>query len=106
MDGRPLTLKQAPSDKDKFETPRLWDKLTRHTLKGEEKTAFRTSVTGFVLSKSRKLSTISTKTNDEGLLKHVHSLELQLKQLKAHVIQHDIADVFTIVVPKDLSDLG
>ena len=106
VDGRPLTLKQAPSDKDKFETPRLWDKLTRHTLKGEEKTAFRTSVTGFVLSKSRKLSTISTKTDDEGLLKHVHSLELQLKQLKAHVIQHDIADVFTIMVPKDLSDLG
>ena len=68
--------------------------------------AFINSVTGFVLPKTNKLSTVSTKTDDEGLLKHVHSLEMQLKQLKAHVINHDIADVFNIIIPKDLTDTG
>ena len=106
IDGRTLTLKQSPNDKDSFTSPRLWDKEARAGLNAEEKKAFVDSATGYVLSKSSKLALVSTKTDDKGLLQHVHSLQLQLKQLKLHVENHDLIDVFTIVVPKDLQTTG
>ena len=101
-----MTLKQSPNNTDSFTSPRLWDKEARAGLNAKEKKAFVDSATGYVLSKSSKLALVSTKTDDKGLLQHVHSLQLQLKQLKFHVENHNLAEVFTIVVPKDLNTTG
>ena len=90
IDGRTLTLKQSPNDKDSFKSPRMWDKEAQAGLNAEEKMAFVDSAMGYVLPKSSKLALVSTKTDNKGLLQHVHSLQLQLKQLKLHVENHDL----------------
>ena len=40
IDGRTLTLKQSPNNKDSFKSPRMWDKEARAGLNAEEKKAF------------------------------------------------------------------
>ena len=106
IDGRTMTMKQKPADKETFTSPRLWNKLVRSGLNADEKKAFVDSVVTYVLPKSNKLNVVSTKVDEKGMLKQVHSLEKQLKMLKAHVQNHDISDVFTIVIPNDLHQTG
>ncbi len=106
IDGRPLTLKTTPTDRNVFVPGRTWDKTLRSQLKPEEKIAFLKSATGYVLSKTNKLSVLTTKVDDDGVLTHVHNLAAQVKALRNHIIDHDLVDVFTIVVPEDISLTG
>lgn len=106
IDGRPMTLATSPADKATFVVPRLWDKTSRDQLDPEQKQIFVKAATGYVLNKTNKLSVLSTKEDDDGILKHTHNLRTQLKTLEDHAINHDIVDVFTIVSAHDILQTG
>ena len=106
IDGHPLTLKMTPTDRDVFVPRCTWDKTQRDQLKPEEKIAFLKSATRYVLSKTNKLSVLTTKVDDDGILTHVHNLAAQVKVLRNHIVDHDLIDVFTIVVSQDISQTG
>jgi len=103
IDGRLVSLRSSPQAVDKFVTTRFWNKETRKDLDMEHLAIFRKSATGFVLAKHKKLSVMSTKTDDDGVLTHVHSLQHQTKLLRDHMTTHDIVDVFHVVVPTDVA---
>jgi hypothetical protein len=42
-------------------------------------------------------------TKDTEIPKNVYNLQSQIKALKNHVVEYDMADVFTIVVPVDIN---
>jgi hypothetical protein len=60
------------------------------------------SATGYVLTKSNKLTVFSMQDTDDDKLKQLNSLQTQLKLLRAHMQNYDILDVFTIVVPTNV----
>ena len=74
IDGREMILDSSPADRDSYVAPRLWDKLTRANLDPEQRQVFVKAATGFVLSKGNKLAVLSTKEDDDGILKHCHNL--------------------------------
>lgn len=75
----------------------MWDK-TKHPTSGEECQAFISKATGHVLSKSNKSLVPSHKEGDDGALKHMCRLSLQLTQLKKNALNNcDLIHVFTIV---------
>ena len=84
------------------EAPKRWDETKRHELDPDQKSAFIKEATGYALSKSNKLSLVNFKQDSEGKLEEVHQLQTQLKLLKTHLESHDIIDVFTITLPKDV----
>ena len=103
IDGRILDVRSRPTSVGSFVSPRMWDKTQRHALEPDVKHKFVKSATGYVLTKHNKLQVLSTKTEDDGVLQHVHNLQTQLKLLRAHADDYDISDVFTIVVPLSLT---
>ena len=106
IDGRKVELSTMPADKDSFVVARLYDKTKRDKLDTEARQAFVDAATGYILPKKDKLRTLSTKEDDDGMLTHVHNLRNQLKTIRDHVVQYDLADVFTIIVPVDLTSTG
>ena len=104
--GVAMTLASSPADKDTFTVTKLWDKTARKTLDAEQLQVFVKAATGFVLSRTNKLAILSTKTDDDGILKHVHNLRSQLKVLEDHLVNYDLADVFTIVSVNNLETTG
>ena len=106
IDGREMILDSSPADRDTYVVPRLWDKLKREDLDCEQRQIFVKAATGFVLAKGNKLAVLSTKQDDDGILKHCHNLRTQLKALEDHAINHDIVDVFTIVSAHDITQSG
>ena len=106
IDGREMQLAASPADRDDYVVPRLWDKTSRDSLDPEQRQIFVKAATGFVLSKTNKLSVLSTKEDDDGILKHCHNLRSQLKTIEDHAINHDIVDVFTIVSAHDVVQTG
>ena len=102
IDGRPLTIKSTPTDVHCLQPVRTWNKLERKDLDSETKQLFVKSATGYVLTKSNKLTVFSMQDADDDKLKQLNSLQTQLKLLRAHMQNYDILDVFTIVVPSDV----
>ena len=106
IDGRRMKLADAPADKDTFSVPRRWDKTQRENLSGEERELFYTSATTQALAKSNKLSMLSIKEDEDGILKQVNNTRSQLRLLHDHMVLNDIADVFTIVSVDDVLTQG
>ena len=104
--GRTIRIrKQAPAPSVLVKA-RTWDKTKRSDLDPDVKQKFVTSAQGYVLSKHNKLRLLSTSYTDGDVLKHVSSLQHQLRQLRAHAYDYDFDDVFTIVVPEDVQNHG
>lgn len=82
---------------------RLWPKLDRPKMKPDVKLAFQKSATGFVLSKTNKLSVPVVTNQGEAILTEIHNLSSQLQALKEHCHDYDMLDVFEIVVPEQVS---
>jgi hypothetical protein len=102
IDGRPLTIKSTPTDVNCLQPVLTWNKLNRKNLDSETKQLFVKSATGYVLTKSNKLTVFSIQDTDDDKLKQLNWLQTQLKLLRAHMQNHDILDVFTIVVPTNV----
>ena len=71
-------------------------------MTAEDRIQYEKAAGGFVLSKTNKLRPLSTLTKDEDVLSNVHNLNGQIRSLEKHCIEHDIADVCTILVPMDV----
>lgn len=106
IDGRSMDLSDLPADMDTFSKMRRWDKLLRANLSGEERELFHTSATTQALAKHNKLCTLSTKEDEDGILKQVNNTRSQLRLLQEHMTLNDIADVFTIVSVDDVLVTG
>ena len=104
VDGQPMNIVAQPRPESSAQSKRLWSKLVRHTLPADIKQTFVKAATGYVLSKTNKLSIQSYKLDDENALEHVYNLRQQLKQLETHCYQYDIKDVFTIQSPVDVAN--
>jgi hypothetical protein len=102
IDGRPLTIKSIPTDVNCLQPVHTWNKLDCKNLDSETKQLFVKSATGYVLTKSNKLTVFSMQDTDDDKLKQLNSLQTQLKLLRAHMQNYDILDVFTIVVPTNV----
>ena len=87
-----------------FVASKRWHRNERAKLAKDVLDIFWKSATGCVLAKNNKLEMVSIKQDDEKLLFHVKNLQTQLKALRAHCYSHDIIEVFTIVVPEDVSN--
>ena len=105
IDDVKITLASTPADKNNFTVTRLWKKTEREQLDAEQLQTFVKAATGFVLSRTNKLAVLSTKTDDDGILKHVHNLRSQLKAIEDHLVNYDMV-VFTIVSVNNLSNTG
>lgn len=99
--GTELNVRRGEPQADSFKPAKLWDKTKRHSLKPEARQAFARGATGYVLAKSNKLSVPTTTTDAEGTLTHLHNLSSQLDQLRAHMENYDMDDVFQIVIPRN-----
>lgn len=104
VDGRRLRLRRNPAPINTYQRKRNWNKLLRWSLTTEERLAFEQKASGYVLGKNNKLRVQSQLTEDDDILKNMHNLYHQVKALKAHVIEYDMMDVFTIVVPRDIQN--
>jgi hypothetical protein len=103
VDGRRLQVRTEPVPISNYVTKRNWNKLERWKLKAEERISFVQSASGYVLGKNNKLRVQSQLAADAEVLKNIYNLQFQIEALKNHAIEHDIADVFTIVVPVDVN---
>jgi len=97
IDGRPIPLAPKIRDANAL-NGRLYDKAKRASLSPESLQAFLKSATGYVLPKGNKLCAPSL-VDAEGHLKAINNLGVQLRLIKRHLIEHDMYDVFTIVIP-------
>ena len=101
IDGHKIDVRSTPIDADQFVPKKMWDKTNR-PQSGDEKQAFTKEATGYVLSKTNKLSVPSFVQNDDGALKHVYHIQSQLASLRSVLYNCDMLDVFNIVVPYDV----
>ena len=97
IDGRPIPLVNTARNVNIL-GGRMYDKTKRSTLSPESLQSFLKSATGYVLPKGNKLSS-PVLADAEGHLKAVNNLGIQLRLLKRHLTEHDMIDVFTIVIP-------
>jgi hypothetical protein len=97
IDGRPIPLAPKMRDANAL-NGRLYDKTKRASLSPESLQAFLKSATGYVLPKGNKLCAPAL-VDAEGHLKAINNLGVQLRLIKRHLIEHDMYDVFTIVIP-------
>ena len=102
IDGRRLQVRTNPVPINNYICQRNWNKLQRWMLEADERMKFIKEASGYVLSKTNKLRVQSQLTADDEVLKNIYNLQFQIKALKNHAIEYDIADVFTIVVPVDV----
>jgi hypothetical protein len=102
LDGCPLTIKSIPTDVNCLQPVRTWNKLDRKNLDSKTKQLFVKSATGYVLTKSNKLTVFSMQDTNDDKLKQLNSLQTQLKLLRAHMQNYDILDMFTIIVPTNV----
>jgi len=98
VDGRPVTTSNRARDLATL-SGRTYDKTKRVDLSPENLQAFLKSANTYVLPKYNKLAP-PVSTDAEGHLKAVSNLGTQLRVLQRHLIDHDMIDVFTIVIPK------
>jgi hypothetical protein len=103
IDGRRLQIRAEPVSINNYVCKQIWNKLTRWQLSAEDRIAFDQQASGYVLNKNNKLRVQSQLTKDTEILKNVHNLQYQIKALKNHVVEYDMANVFTIVVPVDIN---
>ena len=105
IDGRAISVCKKPRDVTAL-SGRLYDKTKRSSLSPESLQAFQKSATGYVLPKGNKL--ISPALVDaEGHLKSINNLGVQLRLIERHLVEHDMIDVFTIVIPSgDVTKTG
>jgi hypothetical protein len=80
----------------------LWPKLERPNMPPEVKLAFQSKATGYVLSKTNKLSVPVVQHKADTILTEIHNLQSQLKVIKSHLTTYDLGDVFEIVLPLDV----
>jgi hypothetical protein len=103
IDGRRLQIRAEPVLINNYVRKQIWNKLTRWQLSAEDRIAYDQRAGGYVLNKNNKLRVQSQLTKDTEILKNVHNLQYQIKALKNHVVDYDLADVFTIIVPVDIN---
>lgn len=83
-------------------TSRMYDKTTRKDLPADILQVYFKSATGYVLPKHNKLSAPDL-YDTEGQLKSINNLGVQLRLIQRHLVEHDMIDVFTIVIPEDVT---
>ena len=105
IDGEEIEVRTQRLKASEFRGHKAWNKKLRVQYNSEELSAFIKSAQRCVLSKGNKLKVFSVDLDDEKKLDHVRNFGLQLKLLKAHLVDHDIYDVFKIVIPKDISSI-
>ena len=106
IEGVHVPIRRSRVDPSSLTMAKIWDKLKRHTLSNEDRAHFVKSATSYsVLSKHNKLEVYSLKENDDGTLENVRNTQLQLRLLQTHAHNHDIGDVFTVVVPDNINHL-
>ena len=98
----PLLVRKTPRSLDMMVSVKKWDKFKRHQLSVEDRLAFDKQATGYVLGKHNKLQVYTRLNNDQEILKNVVNPQQQLRTIRNHLMDYDIDDVFTIVVPVDL----
>lgn len=105
IDGIDVPVRDRQVDPASLSVAKTWNKLERHMLEHEDKAHFVRSATSMtVLSKSNKLNIYSLKDDDEGMLENVRNTQLQLRLLRNHAYNHDIGDVFIVVVPTNVNE--
>ncbi len=102
LDGRKLDLGVKAKDERTFTPARLWDKETRLTLSREDQVIFKNAATEYIL-KGNKLNLPQVTATNTKYLSSVRNLRNQIKTIVEHLTLYDMIDVFTILVPKDVS---
>ena len=103
LGGQPLKIRSTPTEETSFYVPRRYDIKVRKTLVKcpEQYDIFWKSAVSNFLPKSNKFQVMSLKHDDDKLLYEVKNLQTQLQSLQDHLYAHDMAQVFTVVVPED-----
>jgi len=102
IDGRPVTIMSMPLPFASYAPARQWDKTQRAKLEPDVLQSFNKLAGGWTLGKNNKLNVPKVTASSEHTLNSVRNLQTQLKQLKSHMLLHDIYDVMCIVIPVDV----
>ena len=97
VDGRRLSVVQQEATT--LVQSRLWDKEKRFKLRDDVRQHFQRSATSHILGKHVYLKKQSTQTDAHGILEQVQDLKTIISKLKAHMEQHDMIDVCSIMTP-------
>ena len=103
INGQAMVVRDERIRPSDFKSHKTYSKHDRKEYDSEERATFIKSAQRYVLSKGNKLKVFSMELDDEKKLEHVRNLGLQLKLLKDHLVDHDMEDVFTIVIPKNVT---
>jgi len=104
INGQAIVVRDERIRSSDFKSHKTYSKHDRKDYDTEERAAFIKSAQRYVLSKGNKLKVFSMDLDDDKKLEHVRNLNLQLKLLKEHLVDHDMEDVFTIVIPKEVTE--
>lgn len=96
---RNMRLRRQALQEHEFTGRKSWNKYLRHELSSEDRIAFDKAASGYVLSKNNKLRMTQVTTEDKEILTNLLNTHNQLRALKAHAIEYDIVDVFTVLLP-------
>ena len=102
IDGRPVTIMSMPLPYASYAPVRQWDKTQRAKLEPDVLQSFNKLAGGWTIGKNNKLNVPKVTASRESTLSSVRNLQMQLKQLKSHMLLHDIYDVMCIVIPVDV----
>ena len=102
IDGVELRLASRATDAKLWTPRRLWDRTKWSTLPGDVRQAFYRHATGYVLSKTNKLSAPKVTSDNDQFLVQVQNLQSQIKIIWNHMVQYDIADCMYVVIPVDV----
>ena len=97
--SRNMKLRNRALQEHEFTGRKSWNKYLRTDLSSEDRIAFDKAAAGYVLSKHNKLRVTQVTTEDKEILTNLLNTHNQLRALKAHVIEYDIGDVFTVLLP-------
>ena len=103
INGQAIVVRDERIRSSDFKSHKTYSKHDRKEYDSEERATFIKSAQRYVLSKGNKLKAFSMDLDDDKKLEHVRNLGLQLKLLKDHLVDHDMEDVFTIVIPKNVT---
>ena len=103
IDGRIVNIATQCKSPDAFIPRRLWDKRKRNQLTGEAKVTFIQKATGYIFAKNHKLRIPELSHKNEEVLAQVQDNMAQVKSMERHLIDFDLYDVMTAVIPIDLA---
>jgi hypothetical protein len=98
------TFKMYDVPRDDIPVTVLWPKPERMNLDPEQKQIFvKFATSDKMFDKNDKMRLPDFTQNEDGTLKGVSHLRSQMKTLKAHLTKYGMCDVFTIMLPVDVS---